>query len=51
MCTTGDNVKLQFPSAMCVQAMGFFDQQANIRALQSTGGNVDAALDLLFQNI
>jgi hypothetical protein len=30
--------------------MGFYDQEANIRALQATGGNVNAAVDRLLQN-
>lgn len=32
-----------------LQDMGFFDQEANIRALQATGGNVNAAVDRLLQ--
>jgi ubiquilin len=34
-----------------LQDMGFFDQEANIRALQATGGNVNAAVDRLLQNM
>ena len=34
-----------------VQAMGFYDAQANIRALQMTGGNVSAAVDRLLQQM
>jgi hypothetical protein len=32
-----------------MQAMGFYDEQANIQALQATGGNVSAAVDRLLQ--
>ena len=32
-----------------VQGMGFYDRQANIVALQATGGNVNAAVDRLLQ--
>ncbi len=31
-----------------LQEMGFYDQAANIRALVSTGGDVNAALSILF---
>lgn len=35
-------------SSRCgVQAMGFYDEQANIQALQATGGNVNAAVERL----
>ena len=30
-----------------LQDMGFFDRDANIRALHATGGNVNAAVDRL----
>lgn len=30
-----------------VQAMGFYDEQANIQALQAAGGNVNAAVERL----
>jgi ubiquilin len=33
-----------------LQDMGFFDQQENIRALQATGGNVNAAVDRLLSS-
>ncbi len=32
-----------------LQGMGFYDRQANIMALQATGGNVNAAVDRLLQ--
>lgn len=31
--------------------MGFYDSESNIRALLATGGNVQAAIDRLFQNL
>ena len=34
---------------LCAQNMGFYDRQANIVALQATGGNVSAAVDRLLQ--
>jgi len=34
-----------------LQDMGFFDPDANIRALQATGGNVNAAVERLLQNL
>lgn len=34
-----------------LQDMGFTDREANIRALQATGGNVNAAIDRLLQGI
>lgn len=34
-----------------LQDMGFFDRQANIRALQATGGNVHAAVDRLLSQM
>ena len=34
---------------LCAQGMGFYDRQANIVALQATGGNVSAAVDRLLQ--
>jgi ubiquilin len=33
-----------------LQDMGFFDQQENIRALQATGGNVNAAVERLLSS-
>ena len=36
---------------VCAQGMGFYDTQANIRALQATGGNVSAAVDRLLQQM
>ena len=38
------------PPTHWLQDMGFYDQEANIRALQATGGNVNAAVDRLLQN-
>ena len=35
--------------SLCAQNMGFYDRQANIGALQATGGNVSAAVDRLLQ--
>jgi ubiquilin len=32
-----------------LQDMGFYDQEANIRALQASGGNVNAAVERLLQ--
>jgi ubiquilin len=32
---------------LLLQDMGFFDRDANIRALQATGGNVNAAVERL----
>eukprot|EP01024_Parvocaulis_polyphysoides_P070689 TRINITY_DN8734_c0_g1_i10.p2 TRINITY_DN8734_c0_g1~~TRINITY_DN8734_c0_g1_i10.p2 ORF type:complete len:140 (+),score=28.68 TRINITY_DN8734_c0_g1_i10:59-421(+) len=34
-----------------LQDMGFVDRSANIRALQATGGNVNAAVERLLQGI
>lgn len=34
-----------------MQDMGFYDREANIRALQATGGNVNAAVDRLLQGL
>lgn len=34
-----------------LEAMGFVDQQANIRALSQTGGNVNAAVDRLLSGL
>jgi len=34
-----------------LQEMGFFDTQENIRALNATGGNVNAAIDRLLGNL
>lgn len=34
-----------------LQDMGFSDREANIRALQATGGNVNAAVDRLLQGL
>lgn len=34
-----------------LQDMGFSDRDANIRALQATGGNVNAAVDRLLQGL
>jgi hypothetical protein len=36
---------------LLLQDMGFYDEQANITALQATGGNVNAAVDRLLQNM
>ena len=33
-----------------LQDMGFFDEQENIRALQATGGNVNAAVERLLSS-
>jgi ubiquilin len=38
-------------TALLMQDMGFYDQESNIRALQATGGNVNAAVDRLLQNM
>jgi hypothetical protein len=38
-------------SLLCLQDMGFYDQEANVRALQATGGNVNAAVDRLLQGL
>jgi ubiquilin len=35
---------------MFLQDMGFYDQEANIRALQASGGNVNAAVERLLQS-
>lgn len=40
---------LAFDTVLCAQGMGFYDRQANIVALQATGGNVSAAVDRLLQ--
>jgi ubiquilin len=46
------NPEIAFSSQLeQLQAMGFYDAQANIRALQATGGNVSAAVDRLLQQI
>jgi ubiquilin len=34
-----------------LQEMGFFDTQANLRALIATAGNVHAAVELLLGNL
>jgi hypothetical protein len=44
-------VKCLLPLLLLSQDMGFFDQESNIRALQATGGNVNAAVDRLLQNM
>lgn len=33
-----------------LEAMGFYDRETNIRALQATGGNVNAAVDRLLSS-
>jgi ubiquilin len=39
------------PPRAAPQDMGFFDRDANIRALQATGGNVNAAVDRLLSGM
>lgn len=39
------------PWLVPLQDMGFFDREANIRALQATGGNVNAAVDRLLSGV
>lgn len=42
--------RVSLPLLRAPQDMGFFDPEANIRALQATGGNVNAAVDRLLNN-
>jgi len=39
------------PQLQQLQDMGFIDRQANIRALQATGGNVSLAIEQLLSQL
>jgi hypothetical protein len=48
MVRTSPNIAVRGVYVLADPSQGLWDAQKNIRALRSTGGNVEAAIELIF---